>query len=88
MDTVAGGARTGEKRKSIAQRSQRSQRGDLGFGELPYSVTPELLQLLAPVKRSHRGHRCDTPTRPYGDTVPLPPRSAHTSGRSDNLELK
>jgi hypothetical protein len=26
----------------------------------------------------------DTPTRPHADTVPLP----HTSGRSDNLELK
>ncbi len=33
----------------------------MGFGELPYSVTPELLQLLAPVKsiaqRSRRSQR-------------------------------
>jgi hypothetical protein len=41
--------------------AQRSQRGEMGFGELPYSVTPELLQLLAPVKsiaqRSQRPQR-------------------------------
>jgi hypothetical protein len=59
VDIAAGGARTRKKRKSIARRSQRPQRGEMGFGELPYSVTPELLQLLTPVKspRGHRGHR-------------------------------
>ncbi len=56
MDTVAGGARTGEKRKSIAQRSQRPQRGEVGFGELPYSVTPELCNFWLLSKASHGGH--------------------------------
>ena len=55
------GRLVGGKRRNQREHRTEATEGETGFGELPHSVTPELLQLLAPVKsiaqRSQRPQR-------------------------------
>jgi hypothetical protein len=55
VDGMASERETDESERA-SHRGHRGHRGGIwGLGELPYSVTPELLQLLTPVK-SPKGH--------------------------------